>query len=117
MILTKVFNFEKEEAGIQFQISSELFPILRVKESDNFAGYNFNSRSKERERERVSATRIERGKYCSMHSARRHDTQREKERGRENGSTPPDWYLASANVYVLASAYIISRHSWRACCA
>lgn len=61
MILTKVFNFEKEETGIQFQISSELFPILRVKESDNFAGYNFNSRSKERERESVFRSRGSRG--------------------------------------------------------
>lgn len=112
LIATKVFNLEEEEGRRrgwnQFQISSELFPIPRsgrVKESDNFAGYNF-TRSKERER--VSATRIN----IAICTQRGDTIHRERKRDR---STPADWYLA--NVYVLASAYIISRHSWRACCA
>ena len=84
MILTKVFNFEKEEAGIQFQISSELFPILRVKESDNFAGYNFNSRSKERERACFGS----RGVNIAVCTQRGDMIHRERKRERERADPP-----------------------------
>ena len=77
-----------------------------VKESDNFAHY-FNSRWCTFES--VFRPVDQGGKYCSMHSARRQDTQRSRNHPRR--------YLVAASVYVLASAYIISRDSWRACCA
>lgn len=92
LIATKVFNLEEEEGRRrgwnQFQISSELFPIPRsgrVKESDNFAGYNF-TRSKERER--VSATRINIA-ICTQRGDTIH-----RERKRER-STPTGIWLTS----------------------
>lgn len=105
IISRKERGWDHDSEWNQFQIRSELFPILQsgrsVKESDNFTGYDF-TRSKERAC--LGGTRIEGGKYCSMHSARRQDTHGARERERER--IHPTWLVSGVGQRLCISVRI-----------